>query len=279
MKKKGSALILVILLLGFFTAMSMNIYYTGRKKAETSGDKKTGEQLTNDIDIASSIIYQEAYLAENFVRIGVLYDLSNSSGYDSKLTGFDEYKIKKGDNSYFDVSDGDYNENEKFAGIHLNNISEYFDSNWDYTKDDSGGYTGSSSQKLIMSEEVDDDLKVESRVWQSGGVPSKITKLWEDTSLFSIGGYKLKSIEIDGVDVSVGTNTKTEIENELDTDSTYIKASFEKTVEIEGNGGDIPSMTFVITATETVNLDTTSGTTLADVDFYGAVMNLTIEKQ
>ncbi|ADO82504.1 hypothetical protein [Ilyobacter polytropus] len=272
MKKKGSAIILTVLLLGFFTAMSLNIYYIGQKKSETAGDKKAGEQLTNDIDIASSIIYQEAYLAENFVRTGVLYDLDK---YGTDLSGFDDYELKNGDNSYFDVSDGTYD--KEYPGIQLSSISEYFDSNWNYKLDNDGNETGAASQKLIMSEVVEDG-EAESRIWQSGGVPSKITKLWEDTSLLSIGGYKLKSIEIDGVDVSVGTNTKTEIENELDTDSTYIKASFEKTVEIEGNG-DIPSMKFVITATETVNLDTTSGTTLADVDFYGAVMNLTIEKQ
>jgi hypothetical protein len=265
MKKKGSALILVILLLGFFTAMSMNIYYTGRKKAETSGDKKTGEQLTNDIDIASSIIYQEAYLAENFVRLGEVYGSSHAAA------GTTNYVAPTIDGTYPYFNYGTYTYTKMYPGIQLNNISEYFDSNWNYDKNSSA-----ASQKLIMSEVVEGG-KIKSRIWQSGGIPSKITKLWEDSDLMSIGGYKLASIKID--DTLVTPYTKSNIEGKLTTGSTYtMEASFEKTVEIEGNG-DIPSMKFVITATETVNLDTTSGTTLADVDFYGAVMNLTIEKQ
>ncbi len=246
MKKKGSAIILMILLLGFFTAMSLNIYYIGQKKAENAGDKKAGEKLTNDIDIASSIIYQEAYLVENFVRLGVLYDLDK---YGTELSGFNEYEIKNGENSYFDVSDGDYDEDEKFAGIQLNNISEYFDSNWNYKLDDDGGETGAASQKLIMSEVVE-DKEAKSRIWQSGGVPSKITKLWDSSSKLSIGGYELESV------TDVGT---------------VRTAVFKKTVTIVGNDDDIPSMTFIITATETVNVE--------DGEYYGAVMKLNIEKQ
>jgi hypothetical protein len=274
MKKKGSAIILTVLLLGFFTAMSLNIYYIGQKKAETAGDKKAGEQLTNDIDIASSIIYQEAYLAENFVRTGVLYDLDK---YGTDLSGFDDYELKNGDNSYFDVSDGTYD--KEYPGIQLSSISEYFDSNWNYKLDNDGNETGAASQKLIMSEVVEDG-EAESRIWQSGGVPSKITKLWEDTSLLSIGGYELVSITVNGSEIVAGDITESEVGNKLDGSKVDNKmtAVFTKTVTIEGSG-DISSMTFVITATESFSVDATSGKEFSKLAYYDAVMSLSIEKQ
>jgi hypothetical protein len=273
MKKKGSAIILTVLLLGFFTAMSLNIYYIGQKKAETAGDKKAGEQLTNDIDIASSIIYQEAYLAENFVRTGVLYDLDK---YGTDLSGFDDYELKNGDNSYFDVSDGTYD--KEYPGIQLSSISEYFDSNWNYKLDNDGNETGEASQKLIMSEVVEDG-EVKSRIWQSGGVPSKITKLWENTSLLSIGGYELESITVNGTSIDAVDITESKVKDELeDKDDNDMTAVLTKTVKIKG-AGDISSTTFVITATETVSVDATSGEEFSELAYYDAVMNLSIEKQ
>lgn len=247
MKKKGSSLVLAVLILGFFTAMSMNIYYISQKKAENAGDKKYGEQRINEIDIASSIIYQEAYLAENFVRKGAAYSSDHTASKDT-------YTEPTEDSIYleYDSDSGEWTYGETYYGIQLNDISEYFDSNWDYTKDDSGGNTGADSQKTIISEEVEEG-EVESRVWQTGEIPSKITKLWDNSDLLSIGGYKLDSVTDDGAERT---------------------AVFKKTVKIAGNDDDIPSMTFLITATETVNVETTSG----DEEYYGSKMSLAIEK-
>lgn len=274
MKKKGSALVLGILTLAFFTVMSMNIYYLGQKKAESAWDKTTGEQITNDIDIASSIVYQEAYLAENFVRLGVPYDSDHPAEIDT-------YTVPSSDKNYFNYSDGTYS--KKYAGIQLNEISEYFDSNWDSTLDDIGGYDGIDTQKLIMSEVVENG-KVKSRIWQSGGVPSKTTKLWEDPSLFSIGGYQLTNITLD--DDEITSISKINIENKLSKDKTYsMEAIFEKIVQIEGNDDTndedyIPSMNFKITVTENVTLDTSEGTDLSsDVEFYDSAISMAIEKQ
>ena len=245
MKRKGSSLILAVLLLGFFTAMSMNIYYISQKKAENAGDKKGGEQRTNEIDIASSIIYQEAYLAENFVRKGVVYD----PDHPASLGDTDDYTEPDEDEIYldYDSDSGEWTYSYTYCGIQLNDISEYFDSNWDYTKDDS------TSQNIIISEEVEDG-EVKSRIWQTGEVPSKITKLWDDSDLLSIGGYKLVSKTDDGTERT---------------------AVFEKTVKIVGNDDDISSMTFLITATETVNVSTNSDD---DEEYSGAEMSLAIEK-
>ncbi len=259
MKKNGSALILCILILAFFTTMSMNIYYIGQKKAETAGDKRTGEQLTNDIDIASSIVYQEAYIAENFVRTGFVYNYPEDIEH-----SWDEYELKDGDNPYLNSS---FSYVKKYAGIQLSDISEYFDSNWDYTKGDK------DEQKLIISEVVKNG-EVKSRIWQSGGVPDKMTKLWEDSGKLSIGGYKLKSIAYFDPD-----NPGTVLDlDDLSEGKVYsVKAVFEKTVEMVGNDY-IPTMSFKLTATETVNMDTSLGTDLDKVDYYGQKISLEIEK-
>jgi archaellin len=255
MKKKGSALVLTVLILAFFTVISMNIYYIGQKKAESAGDKTTGEEITNDIDIASSIIYQEAYLAENFVRLGVVYDPNHPVSLDEDDGTYTSdtklYSEPSEDTAYlyYDSGSSEWAYNKTYYGIQLNDISEYFDSYWDYEKEDK------DSQKAIISEEVEGG-EVKSRIWQSGGVPSKITKLWDDDSLFSVGGYKLESETNDGTEKT---------------------AVFKKTVKIVGDDNKeddniyIPSMTFIITATETVNVE--------DGEYYGAVVNLEIEKQ
>lgn len=77
MKKKGSALVFSVLMLSFFLAISLNIFFQARKKAERAGVKVQGERTTNNIDIASSLGYQELKLAEKFVSEGILYSATH----------------------------------------------------------------------------------------------------------------------------------------------------------------------------------------------------------
>ena len=129
-----------------------------------------------------------------------------------------------------------------------------------------------------MSEVVEEG-EAESRIWQSGGVPSKITKLWENTSLLSIGGYELESITVNGTSIDAVDITESKVEGKLeDKDDNDMAAVFTKTATIEGSG-DISSMTFVITATETFSVDATSGKEFSKLAYYDAVMSLSIEKQ
>ncbi|WP_372715120.1 hypothetical protein, partial [Ilyobacter sp.] len=231
-RKKGSAVILSIMLLAFFFATALNIYYTGQKKSESAIDKVTGEKVSNYIDIASSIGYQELYLAENFVRKGFVYD----PGHDASKDDTDSYVVPSEDKSYFDYDSGKYT--EKYYGIQLNNIAEYFDSYWDYS------LTDSSKQKIMISENVDkikftynkakDDeiYRVLGRSWQSGGVPEKTKKIWESTGStydeekkVSIGGYRLTHITLKDSagtekydeDITTASTLKSDIETILAT--------------------------------------------------------------
>lgn len=187
MKKKGSALVFSVLILSFFLAISLNIFFQARKKAERAGVKVNGERITNNIDIASSLGYQELKLAEEFVRIGFLLD-STHPGFNNlypAITPTDSTPL------YIDPYTGEFEEGKRYAGVQINNFIDYFSSHWD-----SGGT--STNQKLILGEEYSGG-KLISRTWQSNGVASSVTPLWQlklndpsDTSQ-SIGGYTLVS--------------------------------------------------------------------------------------
>lgn len=180
MKKKGSALVFSVLILSFFLAISLNIFFQARKKAERAGVKVQGERTTNNIDIASSLGYQELNLAERFVREGFPY--SSSHPY-----SLETYTLTNGSRFYINLSTGLYN--NRYSGIQINNFIDYFSSVWNHG--------GTNNQKLIMGEEISDG-EVVSRMWQSAGVDSTVTPLW-DSSLpsgsLSIGGYSLVSTD------------------------------------------------------------------------------------
>jgi hypothetical protein len=300
-RKKGSAVIFSVMLLAFFLTMALNIYYTGKKKAESAIDKVTGEKVTNYIDIASSIGYQELYLAENFVRKGFVYDDDHPASDDDT----DDYAVPDEDESYFDYDDWEYD--KKYYGIQLNKFSEYFDSYWDYT------VTDSSKQKTMISENVekikfnynkakDDEVNiVAERIWQSGGVPNKIEKLWESTGSsydeekkVSIGGYRLTHLTLEDSsgtkkydeDVTSETSLKASIEDILDDgvigDEYSIEATFEKTLILKAYESDgdvkIPEMKFDIVVTETLDVSTDEGLLLTDVKYENAQILMAIEK-
>ncbi len=197
MKKKGSALVFSILMLTFFLAISLNTYFLTQKKAQRAGVKVQGEVTTNNIDIASSLGYQELLIAENFVRNGFLY-----SGAHPSISGNfnnNTYTQTDGNFFYLDLSTGFYKSGEKYAGIQLNNFIDYFSSQWDYT---AGTVAG---QKLILGEEISDGKAV-NRMWQSAGIPDKLIPLWDPSlagSGISLGGYRLTTSSIDLSDTSV----------------------------------------------------------------------------
>ncbi|ADO82280.1 hypothetical protein [Ilyobacter polytropus] len=302
-EKNGSAIILSVMCLAFFLSMSLNIYYTGAKKAESAIDKVTGEKITNNIDTASSIGYQELYLAENFVRKGFIYDDDHPSSFGDT----DSYAVpnEDGQSSYFNYGTGEYT--SEYYGIQLNSFSEYFDSHWDYT------LTDSSKQKTMISENIEeikytynkakDDkvYRVMERSWQSGGVPEKTQKLWKSTGSsydeekkVSIGGYRLTHIilkdssgtEKYNEDVTTTTTLKSDIEDILATgtvgDEYSIEATFEKTVVLAAYESDgdvkIPEMSFDIIVNETIDLNTDDGLLLTDVEYENSAISMEINQ-
>ena len=271
MKRKGSALVFSVLILSFFLALSLNLYFIARKKAESAGVKLKGERVTNNIDMASSLGYQELYLAENFVRLGFPYDKTTHSG------AIDMYSVPESNDVYFNAFSGKYNIGEKYSGIQLNDLIDYFTANWDYE------VGGDEHQKIIMSEDVGldsfGDKVVESRMWQSGGVPEKAVPLWSvkksaaSEKKVSIGGYHLYKLNINGIekDVSFSVNPRGDIKNNLTSDSTQdITAYYVKFITLEEDEAlEIPKLNFRIEVEESFSAIGTDGDAFNDIEFYG----------
>jgi len=178
MKKKGSALVFSVLMLAFFLAISLNIYFLARKKAQRAGIKVSGEKTINKIDMASSLGYQELLIAESFVRIGFPYDDSHPVHTD--ISEFDTYNIGDRTKIYL-LEDGFYT--LKYPGIQINNFIDFFSSQW---------VLGTlSEQKIIMSEEITGGIPLR-RMWQSSGIQNKLVPLWDPAATGrSIGGYTI----------------------------------------------------------------------------------------
>ncbi len=68
--EKGSAIILAILLLAFFMALSMNMFFIAREKSKNAGVKAAGVRVLSNIDGGASIGYYELALASSYVTEG-----------------------------------------------------------------------------------------------------------------------------------------------------------------------------------------------------------------
>lgn len=252
MKKNGSALVFSVLMLSFFLAISLNIFFQARKKAERAGVKVGGERTTNNIDIASSIGYQELLIAEKFVGEGILYDNSHpiiTGGLfsNSSYTPIDINAYRN--ELYVDPSTGSYG-STNYAGIQINHFIDYFSSQWDYT------LTDLNKQKLIMGEKVENNKL--SRMWQSAGIPDKRIPLWSPSATGnSIGGYTL-------------VTSKIPTANATDTPFT---ATYEKIMRLNDvtSGSDtlIPKAVFRIRVTESFTYSKNG----SDISFYGRSMD------
>jgi len=65
-KKRGSALILAILILSFFMALTMNMYYMAQKKSERAGIKSLGIKSLGEINFGSALGMYEYRLSQWF---------------------------------------------------------------------------------------------------------------------------------------------------------------------------------------------------------------------
>lgn len=70
--EEGSAIILAILVLAFFMALSLNMYFLASKKSERAGVKAKGVKVLSNIDGGASIGYYELSRASNMVTNGVV---------------------------------------------------------------------------------------------------------------------------------------------------------------------------------------------------------------
>lgn len=199
-KKKGSAMVLAILLLAFFMALSLNMWFISQKKAQRAGDKVIGNQVLTDIDGSSTLGYYEFYLATEYITKGFV----TSSNYTS---------IPAITTSYSSISSSGIEVfSTTFEGIKLDKLQEYF-----------GSYLSTSgalstSANAILRQDVIAGGKLASREWLTTG-SAIVSELWNDFSRESFGGYRIDSVTVGGAPVigqaafaaAMGITTKTAI--------------------------------------------------------------------
>ena len=166
-KKKGSAMVLAILLLAFFMALSLNMWFISQKKAQRAGDKIVGNSVLTDIDGSSTLGYYEFYLATEYMTKGFVTSPSGI-GY---VVG----------NPITTTIEGIWLENEK----------QYFGS---YLAS-SGTLTSSGNSVLVSESSINRDWEV------TGG--AIVAELWQSpnwSTQTSFGGYKIATpVKINGV--------------------------------------------------------------------------------
>ena len=294
MKKKGSALILSILMLSFFMTITLTMYYIARNRNQRSVYKIKGMKISSGLDSGSAIAHYELYLADEYVSRGHLYTTSGGSITDYRADN-EKYTIPITRTRYTqEVTSGEaiiivpQNDNH-FTGIVLNNYNEYFGAYWDPAITGSAivVVTGSSitdlnvlTQPWVAEDKVNNTSTgsiLLSRAWLNN-TGEKIIRLWTETigSAISIGGYRLTAVSglaIDGNPVVVPLETDT-----LDsTISTLIDFTYEKLVSIDkssiGDSGETED--YRITYIESVEVTSSGSSILIKSD---ELNSMTVEK-
>lgn len=209
-KKQGSAMVMAILLLSFFMALSLNMWYISQKKAQRAGDIVVGNRVLTDIDAASTLGYYEFYLATEYMVNGF-------------VTSPSAYTITNGAFTYI-TSIGAFT--TTIEGISLSNERQYFGAYLD-----TSGSALSTSSNAILEEEVIDSGKVTSRRWKTSGVTgSAIIELWDNMTNKSVGGYtvEISSLKVDSTPVTGSTDflSKARVSGIHNIETNYIKTIY-----------------------------------------------------
>ncbi len=179
-KKKGSAMVLAILLLAFFMALSLNMWFISQKKAQRAGDKIVGNSVLTDIDGSSTLGYYEFYLATEYMTKGFVTFISTGT-----------YTVPTSTTTY---AVGGVPISTTIEGIWLENEKQYFAS---YLKN--RGTLSTSANAILNTDSISGGALT--RDWEvTGG--AIVEELWEAgdwASQESFGGYKIKSVTVGAI--------------------------------------------------------------------------------
>lgn len=214
-KKQGSAMVLAILLLSFFMALSLNMWYISQKKAQRAGDIVIGNRVLTDIDASSTLGYYEFYLATEYMVNGF-------------VTSPSAYTLPSSTTTYA-ISSSPVAFSTTYEGISLESERQYFGSYISTT-----GALTTTANAILVKDEISGS-KLKSREWNRSISGAKITELWENSIGISIGGYRITSLKVNGVDVTI-TNTSDFLSKLTTVGTNYtIKTIYEKTIFFDSN--------------------------------------------
>lgn len=194
-KNKGSAIILAILLLAFFMALTLSMYFMAEKKSERAGIKSRGTKVLSSIDSGSSIAYYELSFSNHLRMRGLLDREQNfviKNGVFNDANGPTEVKISGGGTEITPIQ-----------AIMIANYYDYFGSAMvgDYTRKTYAEpdilFTTISRLAVNVNNQV---TYLERKInpvdpSQNGheGLITNLDRLWDYNAdeRISIGGYKL----------------------------------------------------------------------------------------
>ena len=313
MKRKGSAIVLAVLLLSFFTAIALAVFYLGGKKGERAYLKVIGEEVSNDVDMGSSIAYYDAYVSEQFVRKGKVYETDGTYKHPDIDGTVDSYPALSSmpltlvDTLNYAPNNLTPPSGYYYLGIRLSSYINYFASSWDHSLGDK--YKPYVVRDTFNKEFTDSILAY--RNWQED--ETKINRLWiydghwdaSDPKAITVGGYRLEKLEIvkdnDGLGVWDSGEDPVEIYpldksqkivDRLNTattprtvdDAWLVRATYVKRIRLDG-GSDIGEADFKMQAVheavirfEDTDLDGSADFDGLYVDSGEAIEELIIEK-
>lgn len=197
--EEGSAIILAILVLAFFMALSLNMYFLATKKSERAGVKAKGVKVLSNIDGGASIGYYELSRASNMVTNGVLRPTTLSAIINVISTT---------------------NPVAVYRGAVIEKYQQYFGGVIDTTNPVVGGFVDMSvtfsAIKFTPTRTSDaqsvmwfrKDITTSAAIYNEVGT-TPITELWNitDVNAISVGGFKIdttggRQIYLNGTQVS-----------------------------------------------------------------------------
>ena len=188
-RKKGSAMVFTVLILGFFLAIALNILFLSQKKGERAAHNIHGERVSSAIELSSTLGYYELYLADQYLTKGFLYRSGgdNSSYYTNEIQG-----ATSGTSEDYIVA------GDSYEGINIPRYLDYFTSHWENT----------ITPKIRADIDINiGEKKVIVREWLQQN--DNITRLWllnpgiNADEAFSIGGYRIYQINLNGDTVPI----------------------------------------------------------------------------
>ena len=259
-KKQGSAMVLAILLLSFFMALSLNMWYISQKKAQRAGDIVIGNRVLTDIDSSSTLGYYEFYLATEYMVNGFV---TSPSSY-TLATTTTPYVISTSPVAF----------STTYEGISLENERQYFGSYISTT-----GALSSTANAILEKDEIVGG-KLKSRTWNRTFAGAKITELWENSTGESVGGYKIISLKVKPIIASTyNTLDTTDISaftSAINGAGSYnIKTIYEKTIHFPGTTKN-KSIDYKVEVTRSSTINKTSSPYNIESD---SIDNITVTLQ
>ena len=254
-KKQGSAMVLAILLLSFFMALSLNMWYISQKKAQRAGDIVIGNRVLTDIDSSSTLGYYEFYLATEYMVNGFV---TSPSAYTLPIS-----------TTTYAISTSPVAFSTTYEGINLENERQYFGSYISTT-----GALSSTANAILEKDEIVGG-KLKSRTWNRTFAGAKITELWENSTGESVGGYKINSLEVNGGTVSVIDTSAFTTAINNGAGPYIIKTTYEKTIHFPGTTKN-KSIDYKVEGTRSSTINKTSSPYNIESD---SIDNITVTLQ